>query len=123
VYEVGSRSRVFVPQTVQEEFVVYAIMETGGKQYKVSVGQTLDVELLHKRAGEQVEFDQVLMVVDGDEVSVGTPVVEGAKVTATVKDEIKGEKVRIFKYTGKRYRRRLGHRQQYTRLHIDEIVL
>jgi large subunit ribosomal protein L21 len=111
-----------VPQTVQEEFVVYAIMETGGKQYKVSVGQTLDVELLHKPAGEQVEFDQVLMVVDGDQISVGTPVVEGAKITATVTDEIKGDKIRIFRYTGKRYRRRLGHRQHYTRLHIDGIV-
>jgi large subunit ribosomal protein L21 len=102
---------------------VYAIVETGGKQYKVSAGQVLDVELLPESAGEQVELTTVLMVVDGDQVSVGTPTVDGAAVKATVTERIKGEKVRIFKYTGKRYRRRLGHRQQYTRLHIDEIVV
>jgi large subunit ribosomal protein L21 len=102
---------------------VYAIVETGGKQYKVSAGQVLDVELLPQQTGEQVEIDKVLMVVDGDKVTVGTPTVDGAAVKATVTDRIKGEKVRIFKYTGKRYRRRLGHRQHYTRLHIDQIVV
>jgi len=102
---------------------VYAIVETGGKQYKVSAGQVLDVELLPQQSGEQVELDRVLMVVDGKDVTVGTPVVKGAAVRATVTDRVKGDKVRIFKYTGKRYRRRLGHRQQYTRLQIDEIVL
>jgi large subunit ribosomal protein L21 len=112
-----------LPQAVQEESVVYAIVETGGKQYKVSAGQVLDVELLPQQAGEQFELDQVLMVVDGAQVSVGTPTVEGARVKATVSERHKGPKVRTFKYTGKRYRRRLGHRQWYTRLHIDEIVL
>jgi large subunit ribosomal protein L21 len=107
----------------QEEDVVYAIIETGGKQYKVSAGQELNVELLPQQAGEQVELTNVLMVVDGAEVKVGTPRLEGAVVKATVADQVKGKKVRIFKYSGKRYRRRLGHRQQYTRLHIDEIVL
>jgi large subunit ribosomal protein L21 len=102
---------------------VYAIVETGGKQYKVTAGQVLDVELLPQQSGEQVELDRVLMVVDGKNVTVGTPVVKGAAVKATVTDRVKGDKVRIFKYTGKRYRRRLGHRQQYTRLQIDEIVL
>jgi large subunit ribosomal protein L21 len=102
---------------------VYAIVQTGGKQYKVSAGQLLDVELLPQEAGDQVELDQVLMVVDGDDVTVGTPVVDGATVKATVTDQVKGDKVRIFKYSGKRYRRRLGHRQPYTRLRIDEIVL
>jgi large subunit ribosomal protein L21 len=102
---------------------VYAIVQTGGKQYKVSAGQLLDVELLPQEAGEQVELGQVLMVVDGEEVTVGTPVVDGAAVRATVTDQVKGDKVRIFKYSGKRYRRRLGHRQPYTRLRIDEIVL
>jgi len=102
---------------------VYAIVQTGGKQYKVSAGQLLDVELLPQEAGEQVELDQVLMVVDGEDVTVGTPMVGGASVKATVTDQVKGDKVRIFKYSGKRYRRRLGHRQQYTRLRIDEIVL
>jgi large subunit ribosomal protein L21 len=102
---------------------VYAIVETGGKQYKVSAGQVLDVELLPQQVGEPVELTNVLMVVDGDKVTVGTPTVEGVSVKATVTEEIKGEKIRIFKYTGKRYRRRLGHRQRYTRLQIDEIVV
>jgi large subunit ribosomal protein L21 len=102
---------------------VYAIVETGGKQYKVSAGQVLDVELLSQQAGDSVELDRVLMVVDGDKVTVGTPTVKGAAVKATVAERVKGEKVRVFKYTGKRYRRRLGHRQQYTRLHIEEIVV
>jgi len=102
---------------------VYAIVETGGKQYKVTAGQVVDVELLPQQSGEQVELDRVLMVVDGKDVTVGSPVVKGAAVKATVTDQVKGDKVRIFKYTGKKYRRRLGHRQQYTRLQIDEIVL
>jgi large subunit ribosomal protein L21 len=103
--------------------VVYAIVETGGKQYKVSAGQTVDVELLPVDAGEQVELDRVLMVVDGDQVRVGNPTVDGATVKATVVDRVKGKKVRTFKYSGTKYRRRRGHRQQYTRLAIDEIVL
>ncbi|MBN1642808.1 MAG: 50S ribosomal protein L21 [Anaerolineae bacterium] len=102
---------------------MYAIVEMGGKQYKVSTGQLLDVEMLPQEAGEQVELDQVLMVVDEGAVSVGTPTVEGALVKATVAEQHKGPKVRIFKYNGNRYRRRLGHRQRYTRLHIDEIVV
>lgn len=100
---------------------MYAIVETGGKQYKVSAGQTLDVELLPQQVGEQVKLDQVFMIVDGEDIQVGSPVIEGASVVATVTDEIKGKKIRIFKYTGKRYRRRKGHRQRYTRLHVDEI--
>lgn len=102
---------------------MYAIVETGGKQYKVSAGQVLDVELLHQQAGEQIQFAKVLMIVDGDKVTVGTPTVDGAAVKATVTDEVKGDKVRIFKHTGKRYHRHLGHRQRYTRLHVDEIVV
>jgi large subunit ribosomal protein L21 len=100
---------------------VYAIVETGGKQHKVSAGQTLDVELLPQQVGEQVKLDQVFMIVDGGDIRVGSPVIEGASVVATVTDQVKGKKIRIFKYTGKRYRRRKGHRQQYTRLHVDEI--
>lgn len=102
---------------------MYAVIELGGKQYKVSTGQLLDVERLSEAAGEQVEVDQVLMVVDGQDVTVGTPLVNGATVKATVTGQIKGDKVRIFKYSGKRYRRRLGHRQPHTRLRIDEIVI
>ena len=102
---------------------MYAIVKTGGKQYKVHAGQVVDVELLAQDPGEQIELTDVLMVVDGDDVQVGNPTIEGASVTATVANEVKGTKVRIFKYTGKRYRRRLGHRQRYTRLHIDEIKI
>jgi large subunit ribosomal protein L21 len=112
-----------LPLTAQEEVVVYAVIALGGKQYKVSAGQLLDVERLPEAAGEQVEVDQVLLVVDGQDVKVGTPLVDGATVRATVTGQIKGDKIRIFKYSGKRYRRRLGHRQPYTRLRIDEIVL
>jgi large subunit ribosomal protein L21 len=106
----------------QEEGVVYAIVETGGKQYKVSAGQTVDVELLPEGAGEQVQLDRVLMIVDGEKVQVGSPTIDGAAVKATVVDRVKGKKVRTFKYSGTKYRRRLGHRQQYTRLQIEEIV-
>jgi large subunit ribosomal protein L21 len=107
--------------TVQEESIVYAIVGTGGKQYKVATGEMVDVELLPQQVGEQVELSQVYMVVDGDDVQVGSPLVEGASIVATVTDQVKGKKVRIFKYSGKRYRRRKGHRQRYTRLRIDEI--
>jgi len=102
---------------------VYAIVETGGKQYKVSIGQAIDVELLPQAVGDSLELTPVLMVVDEKKVLVGHPSVEGAVVKATVADQIKGPKVRTFKYTGKRYRRRIGHRQQYTRLRIDEITV
>ena len=100
---------------------MYAIVKTGGKQYKVSTGQVMDVELLPQEAGEQIELTDVLMVVDGDDVKVGSPMVDGALVKATVTETVKGAKIRTFKMTGKRYRRHKGHRQQYTRLHIDEI--
>ena len=101
--------------------MAYAIIETGGKQYKVSEGQELDVDLLPQETGEQVELTHVLMVVDGDKVQVGKPTVDGAAVKATVTDQIKGKKIRIFKYTGKRYRRRIGHRQKYLRVTVEQI--
>jgi len=83
----------------------------------------VDVERLSAGAGDQVKLDRVLMVVDGEEVMVGSPTVEGAVVTATVLDEIKGQKVRTFKYNGSKYRRRRGHRQYYTRLQVNDIVV
>lgn len=101
---------------------MYAIIETGGKQYQVNVGQVVDVELLPRQVGETFELDQVLMVVDGKNVQVGHPLVKGAVVKATVAGHVQGPKVRTFKYTGKKYRRRIGHRQRYTQLRIDEIV-
>lgn len=102
---------------------MYAIVETGGKQYQVSAGQAIDVELLPNMVGDSLELNRVLMVVDGKKVMIGNPLVQGAVVKATVTGQVSGPKVRTFKYTGKRYRRRIGHRQQYTRLHIDEITV
>jgi len=102
---------------------VYAIVETGGKQYKVAVGDTIDVEKLPVQSGDKVELDRVLMVQDGDKTKVGDPLVKGAKVVATVVGPIKGPKIRILKYKPKiRYRRTSGHRQNYTRLSIDKIL-
>jgi large subunit ribosomal protein L21 len=102
---------------------MYAVVKTGGKQYRVSPGDSLDVERLPFEVGEQIELDQVLLVANGSGVQVGRPLVEGAKVKATVTRQLKGRKVIVFKYKPRnRYRRKKGHRQQYTRLRIDEIV-
>ena len=93
-----------------------AIIVTGGKQYNVSEGDTLFIEKLDVNAGDAVVFDQVLAIVDGENTKFGTPVVEGAKVDATVVKNGKGKKIRIFKYTPKKgYRKRQGHRQPYTK--------
>ncbi len=103
---------------------MYAIVESGGKQYRVAEGEVIDVEKLSVPEGEKVSLDRVLMVADGGDVRVGTPLVEGARVEATVLDHGKGRKIRIFKYKPKiRYRRRAGHRQLYTRLRIERILV
>jgi len=102
---------------------IYAIIETGGKQYKVNPGQTIDVERLDAAEGETVELNRVLLIGDGARVIAGTPTVDGAKVVATSQGERKGKKVIVFKYKSKvRYHRKTGHRQPYTRLVIDKIV-
>lgn len=102
---------------------MYAVVETGGKQYKVVPGQTVDVEKLAAEPGQTVELDRVLLVSEDDKVSVGSPTVPGAKVIAEVVEQVKGEKVIVFKYKPKtRYRRKTGHRQTYTRLAIKQIV-
>ena len=99
-----------------------AIIETGGKQYKVAEGDTLFIEKLPVEAGEAVTFDKVLAVIDGDNVTVGTPVVEGAKVDASVVKNGKGKKIIVFKYKPKKgYRRKQGHRQPYTKVTIGKI--
>jgi large subunit ribosomal protein L21 len=103
---------------------VYAVVETGGKQYKVSAGEIVNVDKLPLEVGEKIELDRVLLVANGEEVRVGQPTVEGAKVLATVTDHVKGPKIIVFKYRPReRYRRKKGHRQTYTRLMIDEIVV
>ena len=102
---------------------MYAVVKTGGKQYRVSPGDSIDVEKLPYELGEQIELDKVLLVTNGSGTQIGRPLVEGAKVKATVTRQAKGRKVIIFKIrSSKRYRRRKGHRQHFTRLRIDEIV-
>ncbi len=102
---------------------IYAIIETGGKQYKVTPGQTIDVERLDAAEGSTVELDRVLLIANGDKVKVGTPTVDGAKVLATSQGEGRTKKVIVFKYKPKvRYRKKTGHRQFYTRLVIDRVV-
>jgi len=102
----------------------FAVVETGGKQYKVKTGEVIDVEKLPAEAGDSIELDRVLLVSAGDQVSVGTPTVPGAKVLATVLAQDRGKKVIVFKYKAKvRYRRKLGHRQDLTRLQINEILV
>ena len=106
----------------QVQQLMQAIIVTGGKQYNVSEGDTLFIEKLDVNAGDAVVFDQVLAIVDGENTKFGTPVVEGAKVDATVVKNGKGKKIRIFKYTPKKgYRKRQGHRQPYTKVEIGKI--
>jgi len=102
----------------------YAILECGGKQYKAVEGTTIDVDRLLIEAGQEINLDAVLMVVDGDDVKVGTPSVKGARVKATVQEEFKGPKLIIFKYRPKkRIRVKTGHREKYTRLMINSIEM
>ena len=99
-----------------------AIIVTGGKQYNVSEGDTLFIEKLDVNAGDSVGFDQVLAIVDGENTKFGTPVVEGAKVEATVVKNGKGKKVRVYNYKAKKgYHKRQGHRQPYTKVEIGKI--
>ncbi len=102
---------------------MYAVVRTGGRQYRVEQDMVVDVEKLPFEAGQTVELDDVLLVADGDKVTLGKPVVQGASVKATVVEQYRARKILVWKYTPKkRYRRLKGHRQQYTRLHIDEII-
>ena len=101
---------------------MHAIIETGGKQYKVAEGDVLFIEKLEAEAGQTITFDKVLAVLDGDKATFGAPTVEGASVSATVVKNGKGKKVIIFKYKPKKgYRRRQGHRQPYTKVQIGAI--
>jgi large subunit ribosomal protein L21 len=101
---------------------MYAVIKTGGKQYKVQEGDTIRVEKLEGSEGDNIKLDTVLMLTDGDKVTVGTPLVEGASVSATVKSQGRGEKIKIIKFKRrKQYRKQMGHRQAYTELAITGI--
>jgi len=101
---------------------MYAIVNSGGKQYKVQEGQIVKVEKLAGNIGDAISFDKVLMFSDGDKVSVGTPVLEKAAVQGHIVEQGKNKKIIVFKYKRrKRYRRKQGHRQQFTAVQIDSI--
>jgi len=108
------------PKTMSEDF---SVIETGGKQYIVSVGDVLEVELLEdKKEGDKVIFDQVLLSDNGKDVTVGTPYIKGAKVTATYLKEKKGPKITILRYKAKSNRnRKQGHRQHYAQVKIESL--
>jgi large subunit ribosomal protein L21 len=100
----------------------YAVFKTGGKQYRVKPGDVLDVEKLPVEVDSVTEFSEVLLVSDGGEATVGSPYVAGARVLAQVKSHYKDKKIIVFKYKAKtRYRRMRGHRQEYTRLLVQDI--
>lgn len=101
---------------------VYAVIETGGKQYRVAEGDTIEVERVPADEGATVEIDRVLMVAGDTGITIGAPVVDGARVVATVSEHLRGPKITVFKMKAKkRYRRKTGHRQELTRLKIDAI--
>jgi len=101
----------------------YAVIETGGKQYRVKVGDRISVELLDVSAGSDLDLERVLLVGGDGSTRVGTPIVDGASVTARVDDHYRGEKIIVYKYKAKkRYRRRTGHRQNHTHLTITGIT-
>jgi large subunit ribosomal protein L21 len=101
----------------------YAIIEDGGKQYKAVIGESLEVDRYPLEVGEEIDMDRVLLISDGENVTVGTPLVEGAKVQATVVAHTKGPKLTVFHYKAKeRIRTKTGHRQKYTQVRIDAIT-
>jgi large subunit ribosomal protein L21 len=106
------------------EKMKYAIVESGGKQYKAVEGGFIEVDRLSVEAGQPFELNAVLLLVDGEAIHVGTPTVQGALVKAKIIDHVKGPKLVIFNYRPKkRYRVKTGHRQQYTRMQIESILM
>ena len=102
---------------------MYAVIKTGGKQYKVATGEKLKIESLGAEVGETINLDEVLMLVDGDNVSIGSPHVSGASVAAKVLSHGRGKKVKIFKLRRrKHYKRQQGHRQNFTEVVIGDIT-
>lgn len=104
------------------DVTMYAVIKTGGKQYRVAQGDVLRVEKLTADVGASVDFERVLMVADGDNISIGTPFIDGGKVTATIRSQGRGDKIKIIKFRRrKNYRRQMGHRQSYTEVEITGI--
>lgn len=102
---------------------MYAVIATGGKQYRVAEGDVIRVEKLDAEAGASIDFDQVLMVSEGEKVKIGAPYLAGGKVTATVKAHGRGDKIRILKFRRrKHHRKQMGHRQDYTEIQITGIA-
>lgn len=102
---------------------MYAIISSGGKQYKVEQGDILRVEKLEGEVGSEIVLDRVLMVADGDDVKIGQPVLEGAAVNGTVVEQGKARKILVFKYKRrKRFHKKQGHRQQFTAIKINSII-
>ena len=101
----------------------YAIVEDGGKQYKAVIGESIEVDIYPLEVGEEIDMDRVLLISDGENIKVGTPFIQGAKIEATVLAQVKGPKVTVFRYKAKeRIRSKTGHRQKYTRVRIDAIT-
>ena len=101
---------------------MYAIIRSGGKQYRAEVGATIDVDRLPQAVGESIEISDVLLLADGDDTRIGQPRVDGASVKATVVEQFRGKKIIVYKYRQRtNYRRKQGHRQYYTRLRIEDI--
>ncbi|UCD67747.1 MAG: 50S ribosomal protein L21 [Betaproteobacteria bacterium] len=103
---------------------MYAVIKTGGKQYRVSSGEKVKIEQLAAEIGSQITIDQVLMVGDGDKATIGTPLVKGAKVQATVVNHGRRDKVHIFKMRRRKHsKKQQGHRQDYTEIQVDQIAV
>ena len=103
---------------------MYAIVETGGKQFRVSEGDVIRTDLIEFEVGSSVTFDRIVLAADGDDVSIGSPLVSGATVTGTVLRQAKDKKILVFRYKSKKRVRKLnGHRQQFAEVRIDKIAL
>jgi len=101
---------------------MYAVIEAGGKQHKVELGQVLEVDLMQEKSGTDYSFENVMLYVDGDEVQIGQPYIENAKVVAEIVEEVKAEKVTILRFRRRKHSmRKIGHRQKYTQIKIKEI--
>ncbi len=101
---------------------MYAVVETGGKQYRIEEGQTIKIEKLPQDVDASVDFEKILMVVDGENVKIGTPHVEGAKVTGTILEQGRLKKIKIVKFKRRKHHlKQMGHRQYFTAVNIDKI--